>query len=278
MYSVKQVSDLAGVSVRTLHYYDQIGLLTPSKVGANGYRYYDDAALLRLQQILFYREIGLELLHIKDILDSPDFDLLAALRSHRNVLSQKLTHQQKLIDTLDSTIQQLTGDATLKTMSNTNKKRLFEPFSEETQKQYEREARLAYDPGTVNESIKRWNSYTKAQQEHIIAEGQQIYSDMADAMLAGMTAQNGEVQAILERWRDSLRNFYEPTLEMLRGLGELYNTHPGFIANFQKIYPKLPAYLQETITQYVDDLESAELERMLAEDDAQKAHTAGDQR
>jgi len=78
MYTVKQLSELAEVSVRTLHYYDEIGLLKPSKVGANGYRYYDDAALLRLQQILFYREIGLELMQIKEILDSPDFDLVAA--------------------------------------------------------------------------------------------------------------------------------------------------------------------------------------------------------
>ena len=69
MYTVKQLSELAGVSIRTLHYYDEIGLLHPSKVGTNGYRYYDDAALLRLQQILFYREIGLELMQIKDVLD-----------------------------------------------------------------------------------------------------------------------------------------------------------------------------------------------------------------
>ncbi len=86
MYTVKQLSDLAGISVRTLHYYDEIGLLRPSKVGENGYRYYDDAALLRLQQILLYREMGLELAQIKPILDSPDFDLLDALRTHRRAL------------------------------------------------------------------------------------------------------------------------------------------------------------------------------------------------
>ena len=83
MYTVKQLSELAQVSVRTLHYYDEIGLLIPSQVGANGYRYYDDAAVLRLQQILFYREIGMELMQIKDVLDSPGFDLVTALKSHR---------------------------------------------------------------------------------------------------------------------------------------------------------------------------------------------------
>ncbi|GEM_PF-3597172 len=88
MYTVKQLSDLAEVSVRTLHYYDEFSLLHPSKIGSNGYRYYDEAALLRLQQILFYREIGLELAQIKDILDQPDFDLTSALTSHRATLAE----------------------------------------------------------------------------------------------------------------------------------------------------------------------------------------------
>src|ERR1700694_2513831 len=163
MYTVKQVSDLAEISVRTLHYYDEIGLLTPSKVGANGYRYYDDASLLRLQQILFYREIGLELIQIKEILSSPDFDLMTALRSHRAALESKMAHQQQLINTIDSTIIKLSGEATM------NVKGLFEGFSEEKQKQYEREVRLQYDPAVVNESIKLWGSYSKVQQQEILA-------------------------------------------------------------------------------------------------------------
>src|SRR5678815_5477992 len=101
MYTVKQLSDLADITVRTLHHYDEIDLLKPSKVGANGYRYYDDAALLRLQQILFYREIGLELMQIKDILDSPDFDLLSALRSHRAAIQEKTKRLNSLISTID---------------------------------------------------------------------------------------------------------------------------------------------------------------------------------
>src|SRR5689334_7076537 len=101
MYTVKQLSELAEVSVRTLHYYDEIGLLHPVQVGTNGYRHYDDAALLRLQQILFYREIGLELSQIKEILDSPDFDVLVALRSHRNILQEKISRMEELVNTVD---------------------------------------------------------------------------------------------------------------------------------------------------------------------------------
>jgi DNA-binding transcriptional MerR regulator len=265
MYTVKQVSELAGVSVRTLHYYDQIGLLHPSKVGANSYRYYDDVALLRLQQILFYREIGLELMQIKELLTSPDFDLEAALRSHRAALQEKIKRLEKLVETIDNTIKHLTGEVSM------SKRRMFEAFSDEKQKEYEREARLQWGPGIVNDSIKRYNSYTTAQKQAIGEEGNQVYSDLVDALEAGKPPQSAEVQAILARWHQHLRYFYEPTLDILRGLGEMYNTHPDFIANFKKLRDDLPAYLQEGITQYVDDLEYAEIERLLAEDEAHKA-------
>lgn len=265
MYTVKQLSELAGVSIRTLHYYDEIGLLKPAEVGANGYRYYDDAALLRLQQILFYREIGLELLRIKNILDSPDFDLLAALRSHRKVLAAKISRLQKLVSTVDSTIMHLAGEVEM------SKKRLFEAFSDEKQKEYEREVRLQYGPEIVNDSIKRWNSYTQTQRDIIMGEGSQIYIHMVDAIEAGLPPTSAEVQAILQRWHEHMRYFYEPTLDILRGLGHGYNSHPDFIANFQKLHVDLPAYLETAITQYVDDLETAEIERMLAEDEAHQA-------
>ena len=265
MYTVKKLSDLAGVSVRTLHYYDEIGLLSPSQVSANGYRLYDEAALLRLQQILFYREIGLQLTQIKDILDSPDFDLLVALRSHRSVLQGKMDRLQRLVSTVDSTIMHLVGEVDM------NKKRLFEAFDEEKQKEYERSARLQYGPDTVNESIKRWGSYTQAQKDKIVEEGNQVYSDLVAAIEAGKSSQAAEVQAILERWHTHLQYFYEPTLEILRGLGELYNSNPDFVAKFKQLHADLPEYLEEAITQYVDALETAEIERLLAEDEDNKA-------
>lgn len=261
MYTVKQLSDLAGISVRTLHYYDELGLLKPSQVRANGYRYYDEAALLRLQQILFYREIGLELTLIKEILDRPDFDLLAALQSHRSVLQEKIKRLEKLVSTVDSTIMYLAGEVAM------NKKRLFEAFSDEKQKEYERSVRLQYGPETVNESIRRWNGYTKAEKEKIGEEGNQIYGDFLTAIEAGASAQSAEVQAIVQRWHSHIQYFYEPTLEILRGLGELYTSHPDFIATFQKIHPQLPDYLQAAIAVYIDELEYAEIKRLLAEDE-----------
>ena len=150
-----------------------------------------------------------------------------------------------------------------------SKKKLFTGFSEEKQKQYEREARLQYGPDKVNESIQRWNNYTKIEKELIMEEGSQIYIEIAEAIDAGIAPESDEVQAILVRWHDHIRNFYKPTLEILRGLGDLYNTSPEFMANFQQMHEELPAYLQASIAQYVDDLETAEIERLLAEDEAQ---------
>lgn len=261
VYTVKQISELAGVSVRTLHYYDEIGLLRPSSVGENGYRYYNDDALLQLQQILFYREIGLELSHIRDILHSSDFDVLTALSSHRAVLQNKIQRLQNLIETVDNTMTHLSGG---KTMS---KKSLFDGFSQEQQEQYTREARLQYGPDIVNASVKRWNSYSKEQQTAIMEEASQIYAELAEAIDAEKSPTSPEVQAILERWHENIRWFYEPTLEILRGLGMGYSSDPGFIATFTKYHPELPAYLEAAITTYVDDLETEELRRMLEEDD-----------
>ena len=123
MLTVKQLSSLAGVTPRTLHHYDQIGLLKPSRVGDNGYRYYGEESVLRLQQILFYRELGIPLEDIKKIMARRDFDVLGALYSHKDALKRQVTRLNNLIHTVDNTIDYLKGK---KEMSN---KQLFEAFS-----------------------------------------------------------------------------------------------------------------------------------------------------
>src|SRR5690349_9000739 len=108
-YTVKKVAALSGISVRTLHFYDETGLLKPAYVGANGYRFYEEAQLFSLQQILFYRELGFDLKQIHGILGRPDFERLAALQSHREVLQANLARGQTLIETIDRTITHLKG-------------------------------------------------------------------------------------------------------------------------------------------------------------------------
>src|SRR5215208_5024208 len=113
-YTVKQVAAMSGVSVRTLHFYDEVGLLKPAYVGANGYRFYEEAQLLTLQQVLFYRELGFELKQIQRILGRADFEKVAALRSHRQVLQKSLVRTRRLIETVDKTIEHLKGTKRMK--------------------------------------------------------------------------------------------------------------------------------------------------------------------
>src|SRR4051794_6080593 len=103
-YTVKQLAAMSGVSVRTLHFYDETALLKPAYLGANGYRFYEEPQLLTLQQILFYRELGFELKQIKRILAGADFETLAALRSHRETLEKSVTRTRSLLETIDKTI------------------------------------------------------------------------------------------------------------------------------------------------------------------------------
>ena len=251
MYTVKQLADLAGVSRRTLHYYDEIGLLKPSSLADNGYREYDEPALFHLQQILFYREIGLELGQIKVILDDPAFDLVSALQTHRQAMLEKIKRLQSLVQTVDTTILHLIGEVKMSGNS------VFEGFSPEEQQRYEKEAIDNWGK-TAEQSIKLWNSYGEKRQEEIVQEGSEIYREIAANRDKG--AGSPEIQALLARWHQHMRYFYEPTFEMLRSLGNMYDDHPDFNATFTKMDPALPAFLKEAIAIYVDKLETEWLE------------------
>ena len=165
MFTVKQLSRLAGITPRTLHHYDAIGLLKPPHIGENGYRYYTDESLLQLQQILFYRELDLPLGDIRAIMGRHDFELLPALESHKGELVRRIARLQRLIGTVDNTIMHLKGE---KEMS---KKQIFSGFSEEQQAQYAAEAEKMYDPETVRASNKKWKGYSAEQKQHILDEG-----------------------------------------------------------------------------------------------------------
>jgi MerR family transcriptional regulator, thiopeptide resistance regulator len=244
MYTVKQLSQLAGITPRTLHYYDEIGLLTPSRVGDNGYRYYGEEALLRLQQILFYRELDMPLENIKTLMSRRDFDVMGALESHREALRRRIAHMERLIETVDDTILHLKGK---KKMSQ---KQLFDVFSEEQQAEYEKEAMQMYDPAIVKASAKKWKSYTAADKQRIGEEGQAVYAALVEAIPHG--AASPEAQAGIERWRRHMDYFWTPTDEQLVGLAEGYNTDPRFKANFDKVDPRLAEFMREAVQVYVE--------------------------
>ena len=244
MFTVKQLSKMAGVTPRTLHHYDEIGLLKPSRIGDNGYRYYGEEALLKLQQILFYRELDFPLDDIKKIMGRRDFDVLGALQTHKDALQKQTARLNRLLATVDNTIQHLKGE---KIMSQ---KGLFEGFSEEEQEKYALEAEQLYDPETVRESNRKWKAYSAGKKEAIMAEGKAVYVDMIVAMPKG--ASSAEVQALVERWRKHMDYFWTPNLDQLLGIASGYNNDPRFKANFDKMHPQLAEFMLEAVQVYVE--------------------------
>jgi len=241
MYTVKQLSGLAGISPRTLHYYDEIGLLEPAAHGDNGYRYYGEEALLRLQQILFFKELDFRLDEIRAILAKPGFDVVYALGAHRQALLERVDRLNRLIQTIDKTTLHLQGQQTMQ------KKEYFAGFSEEKQKQYEAEIRQRYGEKAF-EGVTDWDSYTLEQKKRIKAESEAIYHDLVENMDKGYASP--EVQKIIARWHQHLRYFYEPSTERLRGLGQMYTEHPEFVATFRAMHPDLPEFLNQAIQYY----------------------------
>ena len=240
--SIKQLSTLAGVSVRTLHFYDQIGLLTPQRVRENNYRYYTRESLMRLQQILFYREMDLSLEQIGRILNDPAFDLISALQNHREALTDKAKRLTTLLQTIDNTIRNLKGQ---NEMTNGQ---FFNGFSEEQQAEYEKEAAQRWDPAVVGESSRRWKSLTKQEKEDLMAKGETIILALRDAMPKGPASP--EAQKAIADWKQQISFFYDCSDEMLLNLGRMYLEDPRFKATYDRIHPDLAAFKYEAIQAY----------------------------
>lgn len=249
---VKEVAELVGVSVRTLHHYDQIGLLKPEFVSPAGYRLYTDHNLERLQQILFFKEIGFELHEIKEILDSPGFDRREALLTHRELLLEKKNRLEKIVHTVEKTIKAMEGEIIM------DKKEMFSGFDmqeiEKHQARYAEEIRQKYgDSPAYQESMKKTAGYNKDDWARIMGETGRIYQTIADLMDKGPA--DPEVQQAVAEWRQHITdNFYNCTPEIFRGLGDLYVDDPRFTANIDKMKPGLAEFLREAMHVYCDNL------------------------
>jgi MerR family transcriptional regulator, thiopeptide resistance regulator len=248
MYTVKQVAKLAGITSRTLHYYDEIGLLRPSIVGENGYRYYSDEAILRLQQVMFYRALSMPLAQIKAILDQPEFDREQALESHRQELQRRIRQMERLARTIERTLQHLKGENTMST------RQLFDGFTPEEEAAMEQQAMAMYDHETVRNSYARWRSYSKGDKQRILEERNAVYSAFVQAMEKG--ADSPEAQACVQHWREHMNYFWMPSVEQLSGLADLYNEDSTFKENFDKMDPELANFVREAVQIYVKGLEA----------------------
>lgn len=243
MYTVKDLARLAGITPRTLHYYDEIGLLKPSQMGDNGYRYYGEESLLRLQQILLYRQLELPLDEIKKLMGRHDFDILKALEVHKLALKKKQAQLQEVEATVDKTIEYLKGKQKM------DNKQLFIGLSKEQEEAYAKEAEQMYDPEIVRASNKRWQGYSEEKKTQVMKESGKIYEDMAATIPQGPAS--AAAQACVERWRKNMDNFWTPNLDQLRGLADLYNQDERFKANFDKVDVRLAEFFREAVKIYV---------------------------
>ncbi|MFI7707359.1 MerR family transcriptional regulator [Nonomuraea sp. NPDC049480] len=242
-FSVGQVARLAGITVRTLHHYDEIGLLTPGQRTHAGYRRYTDADLVRLQHILLYRELGFPLEEIAVILDEPATDELTHLRRQHELLTHRAQHLDKVIAAVERAMQARTAGLTL-----TPEER-FEIFGDFRPEDHDAEvARRWGGTREYAESRRRVASYTKADWLELKAEAATISDDLIAAYKAGLPADGEHAMNLAERHRGHItRWFYDCTHDIHRGLGDLYVDDPRFTATFDALAPGLAGYLRQAI-------------------------------
>jgi DNA-binding transcriptional MerR regulator len=251
LYTVKEVAKLSGVTVRALHHYDQVGLLKPAQVGENGYRYYGREELLRLQQILFHRELELPLEAIADVLDQPGFDRLDALRRHRKTLSKKATRYRRLIKTLDRTLAALEGDTQMKDED------LYKGFAPEKQAQYEAELIDRFGEqarASIEASKAALKSWSKSDWERSGREYAEVEAGMGKALADGLPANSEAVQSLIRRhhgWVALMWN-RKPSGEAYAGLGQMYLDHPDFHARYEAVQPGLAEYMAEAMRAFAE--------------------------
>lgn len=247
MHTVKAVAGFAGISVRTLHHYDAIGLLRPESVSDGGYRLYNDRNLERLQEILFFRELGFSLNEIQHILESPVYDRKYALLSHRKLLGEKERRIGEMIRTIDRTIEALERG---ERMENDQ---MFAAFDEKQLEEYREEVRQKYGTKALEESDRRTAGYSKADWDTVKAEADSIWNDMAALM--DRNPGDREVQATTDRfYRHLNQRFYTVTREIFSGLAEMYVTDQRFTAFYERIQPGLAVFVHDAIKIYCENL------------------------
>ena len=245
-YSIQELSRLSGVTTRTLRWYDQIGLLKPSRVAESGYRYYGRAEVDRLQDILYYRALGVELAHIKECLDDPSFDRLAALRSHLAALEAERERLEKLIRSVKDTIG---AEERNEIMSNEQK---FEAFKQRAvahnEEVYGAEIRARYGDKEVNEANAAVMNLTQAQYREWTDLGHEIQERLEAAVREGMSPESEagkEIIPLPRRWLTITGNRYDPTKH--RGIAELYVMDERFTAYYDKAVPGCARFLRDAV-------------------------------
>lgn len=249
-YTIQKLAFLSGITVRTLHFYDEIGLLKPAYVGENGYRYYQEKQLLLLQQILFFREIGFELKEIKKILCKSDFDKQKTLHSHKKVLQKKVERLTQLMQTIDTTLNYLEGKNIM------TEKQIFHGFDKEKQAKYEKQLVERFGTNVKehivhsNRNIKDWTvqDWNRASQEFA-----GICKDLTLLLEKKYEVGSEEVQAVINRHYEWIKQFWVPNKESYAGLALGY-TEKEWKNTFDQYHGKLANYLSQAMQLFAQKL------------------------
>jgi DNA-binding transcriptional MerR regulator len=248
-YSVQQLAELAGVSVRTLHHYDTVGLLRPARQAKNGYRQYGEEELLKLQQILFFRELEFPLEDIKQILHDPKFNMRVALHEQRELIELKKKRLSKLLKTIDQTLKKLNQETTMQD------KDLYVGLSKEEEEKYAAEAKERWGhTNAYKQSQERYGKLSDAEKQKIGQAGQDLVKNIANHMVDG--PKSDVVQKLIAQHYEALRVFYDPNTQMYRGLAEMYVTDPRFAAFYEKFTPGLAQFMRDAMVEFCDRTES----------------------
>ncbi|MGK5507684.1 MerR family transcriptional regulator [Brevibacillus formosus] len=247
-YTVQKLGLLAGVSTRTLRYYDEIDLLKPARINSSGYRIYGQQEVDRLQQILFYRELGVSLEEIKEILDSPTFDADRALREHREKLLERRAQLDTLIANVDLTLAQREGT---KTMSDKQK---FEGFKQklidDNETQYGEEIRAKYGSDQVDKSNQKIKGMTEREYAALEQLNEELHETLAQAFATGDPAHElAQKAADLHRqWLSFYWDSYSK--EAHAGVAQMYVDDPRFTAYYDKEQPGVAEFLRDAVAIY----------------------------
>jgi DNA-binding transcriptional MerR regulator len=240
--TVKQLAAISGVTVRTLHHYDEIGLLKPAHIGGNGYRYYGRAEMLRLQRILFHRELGVPLADIAGLLELEGADQVGVLMRHREKLAAQRERFRILIETIDRTVADIKGETP---MPNAD---LYRGFSADKQAEYEAWLIERYgDPmkDDIARSRKAMAKMNEAEQQAVMDQLREIETALAEGMKRGLDPAAEAIDKVIKRHRAWVAAAWDKPCppEAYAGLADLYRSHPDFVTRYETIAPGFTDFL-----------------------------------
>ncbi len=248
-YTVKQLSDLSKTTVRTLHFYEELDLLKPAYYGTNGYRYYEEKELLRLQQILFFKELGFSLKQIAKVVGRDDFDQLAALYSHKNALKRQWEKIGALLKTIDKTIQHLKGKKKMK------EQEMFDGFGISLVRQAKKETSYFAAEEIVVKSVRnptKTAEEAKARAKEITKEAHKLLKELASCIEEGLTPSSSKVEGIIARHYAFTNQIHKASRTVYNALAQLYCEHPAFIRQLDPFHKELAPFMAKAMQLFAD--------------------------